>query len=414
MKTMTISYLHLDFESRGVVELRGKESVGIYNYMNHPQTDMLMLGWGFTGEPKQLWRIYSGDPMPETLQIALHHPEQLLTSFNTTFERYGLKYKLGIDTPIERWHDTQASAQYLSMPGDLDDVVTIMRLPRELAKDKRGKALIELFSLPKTRRKKGQPTEIYFNDWNSHPKEWREFEEYCVQDVRAEEEVGRREGLLGAFPLPPLERKIWMFDQKVNDRGMPVDLQFVQTMYKMALRSKKEALDAQNALTGLDNANSRDQLLPWVKERGYPYNTLRKETVDSALKDPALTIAPEARQALIARREATSTTYTKLAKIMQQVSPDGMLRNQFVYCGSARNGRWSSRGGVQLHNLARPGVIGKSPETPEGYDFELRSVVNEARQMIQREDYEGIKTKYKSVLLVVKNLIRTVFSVENI
>ena len=147
-----------------------------------------------------------------------------------------------------------------------------------------------------------------------------------------------------------------------------------------------------------------------MKERGYPYNTLRKETVDSALKDPALTIAPEARQALTARREATSTTYTKLAKIMQQISPDGMLRNQFVYMGSSRNGRWSSRGGVQLHNMARPGVIGKSQENPDGYDFELQSVVREAREMMARGDYEGIKAKYKSVLLVVKNLIRTVFT----
>lgn len=348
--------------------------------------------------------------MPDRLARALADPEQPITSFNTTFERYGLKYKLGWDIPIERWHDTQASAQYLSMPGDLEDAATILRLPRELMKDKRGKALIELFSEPKTRRKKGQPSEIYFNDWISHPAEWEEFCKYCVQDTVTEEEVGRREGMLGAFPLPPLERKIWLFDQTVNDRGMPVDLDFVKKMYKLALRSKQEAKDAQNALTGLENANSRDQLLPWVKERGYPYNTLRKETVDSALKDPALTIAPEARQALLARREATSTTYTKLAKIMQQISPDGMLRNQFVYCGSARNGRWSSRGGVQLHNMARPGVIGKSPENPEGYDFESQSVVREAREMMAREDYDGIKAKYKSVLLVVKNLIRTVFT----
>jgi DNA polymerase len=406
----TISYLHLDFESRAVVPLKGKESVGIYNYMNDARTEMLMLAWGFTGQPKQLWHIYRGDPMPEALQIALHNPKQPLTSFNTTFERYGLKYKLGIDTDIERWHDTQASAQYLTLPNDLNEVTVILRLPWEQGKSQRGKALIELFSNPKIRRKKGQPNEIYFNDWNSHPKEWQEFCDYCVQDTVAEEEVGRREGLLGAFPLPPLERKIWLFDQKVNDRGMPVDLPFVQTMYKMALRSKKEALDAQNQLTGLENANSRDQLLPWVKERGYPYNTLRKETVDSALKDPALTIAPEARQALTARREATSTTYTKLAKIMQQISPDGMLRNQFVYMGSSRNGRWSSRGGVQLHNMARPGVIGKSQENPDGYDFELQSVVREAREMMARGDYEGIKAKYKSVLLVVKNLIRTVFT----
>ena len=44
-----------------------------------------------------------------------------------------------------------------------------------------------------------------------------------------------------------------------------------------------------------------------------------------------------------------------------------------------------------------------------GYDFEDQKVVQEARAMVHAEDYDGIKLKYGSVLLVVKSLIRTVF-----
>jgi hypothetical protein len=45
------------------------------------------------------------------------------------------------------------------------------------------------------------------------------------------------------------------------------------------------------------------------------------------------------------------------------------------------------------------------------YNFEDEEVVDEARNMIYKMDYDGIQKKYGSVLLVVKNLIRTVFSV---
>jgi hypothetical protein len=62
---------------------------------------------------------------------------------------------------------------------------------------------------------------------------------------------------------------------------------------------------------------------------------------------------------------------------------------------------------VQLHNFARP----LPPKDLNGYDFEDQKVVKEARAMVYAEDYEGIKSKYGSVLLVVKSLIRTVFSV---
>lgn len=44
-----------------------------------------------------------------------------------------------------------------------------------------------------------------------------------------------------------------------------------------------------------------------------------------------------------------------------------------------------------------------------GHDFEDQKVVKHARALVYAEDYEGIKTVYGSVLLVVKSLIRTVF-----
>ncbi len=400
----SLRILEADFETFGTVELRGKESVGLYNYCSHPDTRVLMLGYKLPNSTQRLlWQSHLG-PMPSELRTALLDSEVWILSYNSSFERYIFQFKCGIIIPISRFIDPQVCSRYLSMPGKLETDCEILGMPKELAKDARGEELIDLFCMP-------EHTVVY--DWTTHPKEWEEFGQYCIQDLVAEAELLRRQEILQAHPLPPFERRLWEFDQKVNDRGWPVDVEFVRKAYALACRSKKEALDKQNKITGLQNANSTDQLKPWLKARGYPFNTLRKETVDSVLKDPDVKLTPEAREVLTARREASSTSYQKLAAILQRVSLDGFLRGLFIFMGSARCGRWAGAG-VQPHNFPRPGVVGEVKDKDgkvieKGQDFEDLDVVQEAREIIYREDYETIEKKYKSVLLVIKNLLRTVF-----
>lgn len=404
--------LRLDFETFSEAPINGADSVGLWNYVNHNSTQVLMAAYKLPGAKEVLlWQPHLG-PMPEDLRAALLDPEVMVSAFNSTFERYVLQFRLGIKIPVDRFLDPQVGARYLSLPGDLEECSIILGLPKSLAKDDRGHDLIKLFSQPQPNKKKRGEVQTYYQaNHETHPKEWQEFCEYCIQDVVAEEEVTRRETLLGALPLPPSERKLWEFDQKVNDRGMPVDREFVTKAYALATRSKQEALDRQNAITGLQNANSTDQLKPWAKERGYPFNTLRKETVESVLKDPDVVLTPECRAVLKARSEASSTSYQKLDAISRQLSPDDQLRGQFIFLGSPRCGRWAGNA-VQLHNMARPGVLGKTDENPNGYDFEDMDVFREARQMVLNQDYDGINEKYKSVLLVIKSLIRSSFSTE--
>lgn len=393
--------LRLDFETYSDVPLSGSDSVGVWNYANHPSTQVLMAAYKLPGSPVvQLWEPYLGT-MPQILRDTLVDSDVTISAFNSAFERYILQYVLGITIPAKRFIDPQVGARYLSMPGDLDEVSTILGLPEHLAKDKRGETLVKLFCEPQLAKKKRGEFQTYYKaDWATHPEEWRAFGEYCKQDVVAEEEVSRRMEILGALPLPPFERKLWEFDQRINDLGIPVDLDFVSKAYKLATRAKQEAKDRQNAITGLENANSVTQLLPWAQERGYPFSTLNKNTVDSVLKDPEVKLSDECRTVLKARREAGSTSYTKLSAIMQRVSKDGRLRGMFVFMGSARCGRWAGSG-VQLQNLARPDKV-----------FEEMENVVAAREMVRGERYDEIKARFGSVLLVVKNLIRTVFSCE--
>lgn len=396
-------HLHLDFETRSTQELGGSTSVGLHNYAIHESTIPLMLAYAYGESPVQLWEPRLGF-MPDDLRQGLEDSKQLLIAWNSSFERHILEYKFGIKILAERFVDPQPSARYLSLPGSLDTVGEILNLPSEFAKDKKGEDLIKLFSVPHlTKKKKGETQTQYFNDWNTHPEEWQLFGDYCKRDIVAEREITRRLTLLKVFPLPELESRIWAWDQKCNDRGMPVDRKFVENMYALGTRSKTEAVEKQNKLTGLENANSNTQLLAWAQTQGYEPNSLNKNTVEAQIKYHSDTLTPLCIEVLEARRAASSTTYKKLAAILRQVSPDGRLRGQFLYMGSARCGRWSGAG-VQLHNMARPGIV-------NGYDFEDQDVVKEAREMVRQMDYDGIQSKFGSVLLVIKNLIRTIFAV---
>jgi DNA polymerase len=399
--------LHLDFESRSTVS---PGDVGLHNYIFHTDTEPLFLWYNIGGAGYQCWNIWDSLPIrnvkslagPQDLDEALNDPEVMLVAFNSAFERYMLR-KLGWVVPASRFIDPQVGGRYLSLPASLDVQGGVLGLPANLAKDKRGGELIDLFcqKVVEKATKKNPNPRTYYNDWITHPKEWEEFLAYGKQDVVAEGELLRRMRILGALPLPPLEQKLWLLDQDVNDRGMPVDVDFVRKMYGLAVRAKEEAKKNFEQMTGVKNANSPTQIKAWAATQGYPYATLKKDTVTSVLKDPDIKLTETCRAALKLRAEAASTSYQKLGKILECVSGDGRLRNQFVFMGSSRCGRWAGSA-VQLHNFARPTVVG-------GYDFEDQKVVREARAMVYAEDYEGIKTKYGSVLLVVKSLIRTVF-----
>jgi len=420
---MSSNYLIIDWETRSKVELKGQLSVGTYNYCFHPTTEPLMLGYAIgdlspADMELKMWDFWTGAPMPADLEQALYSDLDIM-AWHSTFERYLLE-RIGHKLPIERFQDPQASSRYLSLTGDLADDGVILNLPFGLAKDKRGEELIKMFSMEtviKASKKKGTPEQRFYKDWNSHPAEWEEFVMYCKQDLVAEHEIARRLNIVEVFPLPPRERQVWIFDQRVNDRGIPVDIDFVKKAYTLADRAKQEAVKRQNELTGLENSNSAPQMQAWVKSQGYPYGpdgkaTLRKEHVTAVLKYNRDKLTPLCIKVLEARKAASSTTYKKLSAIMRQINDDGRLRGQFLYMGSARCGRWSGNA-VQLHNFARPDSR-----------FENKDVVDKARALIRAEDFDGIikefgkvqddgSSDYGAVLLTVKNVIRTVFSVEN-
>lgn len=395
--------LYLDYETRSKVELAGKSGVGMYRYIYDVSTEPLFAWYAFDDEEPKCWRIWALEQTPRDFTDGLLDPDTDIVAFNSGFERHETNRLFNLTMPIERFLlDPQVGGRYLSMPGKLAEQCDILKLPPEMSKHERGEELIDLFCKPVIRKAtKKREAQCYFNDWESHPTEWEEFLAYGRNDIIAERELLRRQIILGALPLPELEQQIWVFDQKVNDKGVPVDVEFVEKALAIGNRAKDEATAKFEKLTGVTNANSPEQVKAWAKTQGYPFGTLRKETVESTLKNPEIVLTPTCREALELRRESASTSYMKLERILRQAMPDGTIKGQFIYMGSERCGRWAGNA-VQLHNLPRPGKV-------NGYDFEKQSVMREARKMVYAGDYEGIKVKYGNPLQVIKNLIRTVF-----
>ena len=402
--------LHNDFESRGVIDLK---RVGTHNYVKHPLTKILMWAWAIDNGPVHLWEPHLG-PMPEEALDALRDPSVSKAAWHANFERSLFAEKLDIIIPIEQWIDPMVNARYFSLPGSLEKVGEVLNIPVNLRKSAEGEDLIKLFCVPRPQKKLRRPatnentlfdispTEetsptYVFADHTTHPEEWKSFGGYCRQDVVAERAIGERLEHKSCAPLPEREKKLWFLDQHINAFGMPADRKFVENSYTLALRNKNELFEEQKKLTGLENPNSSTQMLKWARERGYPRNSLKKESVIAVLNDTGNEVTDECRKVLELRKLSGKTSYTKLAALSLALSDDDYLRDQFLFMGSARAGRWSGRQ-VQLHNMARPIKA-----------LEVEGALDLARQLILAADYDGLKKKFGSVIDVVTSCIRSAF-----
>src|ERR1019366_5722718 len=190
--------LWIDFETRSDTDLKDS---GLDRYAHDPSTSVLMLAYVFDDGQVDLWEPHKG-PMPPCLSNALLDPSVQLCAWNYNFERDILEFVLGIPTAQTRWYDPSVLCAYMSLPIGLDraaDALGVTAKIKLIAMGPKGgvhkggtKMFCAPFNTSKKLQKAGAPPK-YFKDWNSHPKEWEEFCEYCRGDVRSEREVNRSE-----------------------------------------------------------------------------------------------------------------------------------------------------------------------------------------------------------------------------
>ncbi len=266
---------------------------------------------------------------------------------NSMFDRVILEYVLDLKIPVKRIFDTLVCGLAHSMPGSLEKLCELLWVDDEQSKDKRGKALISLFCIPpgKKNARKYRATKF------THPKEWAEFREYGHKDITALREIARK---LPKWNYGVGERHLWEIDQRINDRGICIDVPLVDAAIA-ATNAEKKSNDARTLqLTegNVSSANRRNLLILHILEYyGIPVEDLRAATVEKLLENPH--IPWEVREILLVRLQSSKSSVTKYKRLKACVNSDGRLRGSSQFCGASRTGRSSGRL-FQPLNLPRP------------------------------------------------------------
>ena len=331
----------IDFETRSHANL---PDVGLDIYANDPTTEVLCIAFGTSPE-----NIHVADNQQEVpslsmprfaLATLLEHVEKggKIQAWNAMFEyaiwncvcvpKYGWP-----PLKLEQVIDSMAIAAANNIPQSLDDAGTFM--DSEHKKDAVGKRLIMKLSKPNTK-----------GAFNEDPELMRELFDYCAQDVRTEMSI-----VANLRPLSAVEQAIWELTQRINLRGVPVDPNELQNAVK-AIDHAQGLLDAELvSMTGC-KPSERQKLLDWLNANGANMVDLTAKTVSAKLVDTNL---PNViRRALELRQEGSQTSVAKYAKMLE-IQREGKIRNTLVYHG-ASTGRWASRGGLNLQNIARPTI----------------------------------------------------------
>ena len=275
---------------------------------------------------------------------------------NSAFDRTVLRHAWGYEMPVERVVDTMVQALAHGLPGSLDKLCSVLGVPTDLAKHKEGKQLVQLFCKPRPAKQK-----IRRATRETHPIEWQRFLAYAGSDILSMREVRKRLPKWN-YPANQRERDLWVLDQKINDRGVAVDLALAEAavratdLAKKGLKAKTQELTGFDPETGqgLESTTQRDAFLKYLLgEFGVDLPDMQKGTLERRLADENL---PEpVKDLLRIRLMATVSSTAKYKTLLRGTSSDGRLRGTLQFCGAARTGRWAGRL-FQPQNLMRPSM----------------------------------------------------------
>lgn len=349
---------HIDIESFSECDLKAS---GVARYAEHKSTEVLVVCWAVGDGPVSVWfptwdipalienelsvkrklLLYIQPNCPEELLALAVDPGQIFAAHNASFERAILGgrpgQRIGFPViPISRWVCTAAKAAEAGLPRALGDAAAALGTA---PKDGGGRLIMLQLSKP---RKGKDPR---YTPENA-PEKFIDLACYCVDDVIAERDIDR--------VLPDLsdkERRAWELDQKINDRGVRVDLAAIADVQFLIDEYKKELEAVCLKMTNGIKPTQRAQLADFVRENGYPgLPDMTAETIKKVVVDP--TCSPLAGLLLRLYSTFNSKAVHKYTTMEEAVCADGRLRGLFMFYG-AGTGRWSSTL-VQLHNLFRP------------------------------------------------------------
>lgn len=369
----------MDFETAN----RGGVSVGAVGsdaYAAHKDTEILCLGFAVGDKEPLIWHPVDPSDCLVTeayLRRWVDDADAMFIAHNVAFEkstwrqimmpRYGFP-----DIPNERWHDTMAACAERQLPLGLEAVAKVLGLP---PKDKVGSMLTVSLSKPDKRkvitqvidgqrRRLPNPT---FGQFDRSPETMARVYEYCKQDVLVERELHRKLGY-----LQDCERDVWLMDQEINERGVLIDVEFVEAAWKL-VQAVVEPLTAEfHQITGVLPTQVA-AFKQWLAANGVEVESLSKAAVADLLEDDDDLVGdagdsraddmgwlpPQCQRALTIRAQVGSAAVKKLPALAAYAARDGRMRYSMRY-HRAGTGRWAGSG-PQPQNFPR-GAVKADPQ----------------------------------------------------
>ena len=338
----------IDFETRSTIDLAEQ---GLDIYANDPTTEVLCIAFGTTPDNVKVSapnkKTEQGFMLPNGSDLIQHVADGgKIQAWNAMFEyaiwncvcmpKYGWP-----PLKLEQCIDSMAIAAANNVPQSLGDAAIFMDSAHQ--KDTTGSKLIQKLCKPLKQKENNRQENRQFNN---DPELMQQLFDYCAQDVRTEMAI-----VANLRPLTAAEQDVWTLTQRINLRGVPVAPEELQNAVK-AIDHAQGLLDAELvALTGC-KPSERQKLLDWLNANCANMDDLTAKTVSAMLVNTNL--PNNVRRALELRQEGSQTSVAKYAKMLE-IQREGRIRNTLVYHG-ASTGRWASRGGLNLQNIARPTI----------------------------------------------------------
>ena len=377
-----IKNLEIDIESFSDVDLT---KCGVYKYASAPDFEVILFTYSVDGGPVRQVDLACGEKIPAEIIAALEDDTVTKWAFNANFERVCLSRYLGYPTGDylmpDSWRCSMVWAAYLGLPLSLEGVGTVLGLEKQKLTE--GKNLIKYFCQPcsPTKSNGGRTRNLPADA----PEKWEAFKTYNIRDVEVEMAIQAR---LSNYPVPESVWEEYHLDQEINDRGIMIDRQLVDQALLIDAQSKSDLKARLQAMTGLDNPNSVQQLKSYLADRGIEADSLGKKEVAAMIK----TVPGDIAEVLSLRLQLAKSSVKKYQAMRNSACEDDRCRGMFFFYGANRTGRFSGRI-VQLQNL------------PQNHIPDLA----EARSLVKCGGYEALELLYENIPEVLSELIRTAF-----
>lgn len=370
--------LHIDIETYSGESLA---DCGVHRYAEHPDFQILLFAYAFDEAPVTVVDLAQGTTLPAPVLRALTDPTVVKVAHNATFERTCIGRMLGKELDPLQWECTMAQCARCGLPLSLGEAAKALGL--EVQKMTEGKKLIKQFCLPHEATLLGGSERVLPTD---DLKGWQTFKDYCRMDVEVERELDK--ALAWLEPTQD-EKALYALDQRINDRGVLVDMQLVDNAVRMDTIYKARLNVEAQQITGLSNPNSATQLREWLGGRtGLQLDTLRKADLPDI---KGSTEDEDVHRVLQIRAEMAKTSNKKYEAMQKTVCRDSRVRGLLQYHGT-RTGRWAGRL-VQMQNL------------PQNHISDLGL----ARELLRDGDMDAMSLCYGNVPDTLSQLIRTAF-----